>query len=50
MADQQHAYRIQPERLRPLGRPAKSLAGLIATALAALLFATRAEALSSLLR
>lgn len=50
MADQRHEFRIQRERLRPLGLPARSLAGLIVTALAALVFATRVEAISSLLR
>jgi hypothetical protein len=43
----EHDYRIQPQRLRPLGLPSKSLVGIMLTLVAAFVFATTTEALSA---
>lgn len=46
MERSEHDYRIQPQPLRPLDLPAKSLIGLAITALTALVLATTADAFS----
>jgi hypothetical protein len=43
----EHDYRIQPQRLRPLGLSSKSLFGVMVTLVAAFVFATTTEALSA---